>query len=173
MSNSWSEWHTRHTQLALTAALLSAFNAYGGFTSGIGVQYGASPITNAQHQHLASNLVIGERMLPHVFIRAADAHPFNIQDMLPADTRFKLLVFAGDTGDPCARSRLQKLADELETADSFYVRFGGRDPTQVFDLVTVSSATKERADYTDVPPMCRTHWSKCVLWTSRDDERLM
>ena len=70
-----------------------AFNAYGGFTSGIGVHYGSSVITNTEYQQLASSLIIGERMLPHVFIRAADARPFNIQDMLPADTRFKLLVF--------------------------------------------------------------------------------
>ena len=129
------------------------------------MHYGPSAITNTQYQHLASNLIVGERMLPHVFIRAADAQPFNIQDMLPADIRFKLLVFAGDTSDPCAQERLQKFADDLEKPDCFYVRFGGQDPTQVFDLIAISSATKDRADYTDVPPMFRTHWSKYVLRT--------
>ena len=74
-----------------------AFNAYGGFTSGIGVHYAPSAITNTTHQSHAANLIIGQRMLPHVFVRAADARPFEIQDLLPADTHFKLLVFAGHT----------------------------------------------------------------------------
>lgn len=101
-------------------------------------------------------------MLPHVFIRAADARPFDIQDMLPADTRFKILVFAGNTSDECQFSRLRTLAENIEKPDSFYNKFGVQDPQKVFDIVSISSAGKEKVNYTDMPPVFRTHWSKYV-----------
>lgn len=96
-------------------------------------------------------------MLPHAFIRAADARPFDIQDMLLADTRFKVLVFAGDTSDDRQFSRVQALAESIEKPDSFYKKFGGQE---VFDIVSISSAGKEKVNYTDMPPLFRTHWSK-------------
>ena len=137
-----------------------AFNAYGGFTSGIGVHYAPSAITNTTHQSHAANLIIGQRMLPHVFIRAADARPFEIQDLLPSDTRFKVLVFTGDVTDAQQFSRVKKLAEHIDSADSFYRKFGGLEPQQVFDILSISSSTKEHVNFTDMPPVFRTHWSK-------------
>ena len=86
-------------------------------------------------------------MLPQVFIGAADGRPFEIQDLLPADTRFKLLVFAGDTSDACQLARVRTLAAAVEHPGSFYAKFGGQDPTQVFDIIVISSATKERVTW--------------------------
>ena len=107
------------------------------------------------HQAHAPALVIGQRMLPHVFVRAADARPFEIQDLLPADTRFKLLVFAGDTTDAAQLARVRTLAAALE--GDVYGRFGG---AAVFDVMAVCAATKEQVNYTDLPAIFRTHWSK-------------
>jgi phenol 2-monooxygenase (NADPH) len=99
-------------------------------------------------------------MLPYVFIRAADARPFEIQDLLPADTRFKVLVFTGDTTDADQLARVRKLAENIDSPKSFYKKFGGQQPAQVFDILSISSVGKEHVNYTDMPPVLRTHWSK-------------
>lgn len=141
---------------------IRAFNAYGGFTSGTNVHYPPSPIVNEAQQELACNLVIGERMLPHVFICAADARPFDIQDFLPADTRFKILAFLGDISNEQQRARVQKLAESLGNPKVFFKKFGGEDPSKVFDIVSIGSGRKHEVNYTDVPLALRTHWSKYV-----------
>jgi hypothetical protein len=140
-----------------------AFQTFGAFTSGIGVHYAPSVIVNTTHQSYAANLIIGQRMLPHVFIRAADARPFEIQDLLPADTRFKVIVFAGDTSNAQQLERVRKLAADLQTDRSFFKRFGGSDPAKVFDVLSICSANKDKVNYTDLPPVFRSHWSKYVL----------
>ncbi|KIP05547.1 hypothetical protein PHLGIDRAFT_91984 [Phlebiopsis gigantea 11061_1 CR5-6] len=137
---------------------IAAFQTFGAFTSGIGIHYSPSAIVHTAHQAHATALVVGQRMLPHVFVRAADARPFEIQDLLPADTRFKLLVFAGDTTDAAQLARVRALATALE--DGVYGRFGG---AAVFDVMAVCAATKEKVNYTDLPAIFRTHWSKVLL----------
>ncbi|KAH9963079.1 FAD binding domain-containing protein, partial [Lactifluus volemus] len=52
---------------------VGAFQAYGNFSSGVSVHYALSTITDPTHQTAATNLIIGQRLLPHVLIRAADA----------------------------------------------------------------------------------------------------
>ncbi|EIW58510.1 uncharacterized protein TRAVEDRAFT_58730 [Trametes versicolor FP-101664 SS1] len=142
---------------------LEAFQTFGLFTSGIGVHYQPSAITHAKHQDLASTLVIGERMVPHVFVRAADARPYDIQDVLPADARFKILVFTGVITDPAQAARAAALAEEMDAPGSFYHRFGHENPARVFDVLSVSAAKKEDVNYTDLPKFFRQHWSKVLL----------
>lgn len=139
-----------------------AFQTFGAFTSGIGIHYSPSTIVNTTHQAHASKLVVGQRMLPHVFVRAADARPFEIQDLLPADTRFKVLVFAGNTTDAQQLARVRDLASAIDDPEGFYRKFGGSDPSKVFDVMSICKATKSEVNYTDLPPVFRTHWSKYV-----------
>ncbi|KAI0352108.1 hypothetical protein OH77DRAFT_1409847 [Trametes cingulata] len=142
---------------------LEAFQTFGAFTSGIGVHYQPSAITHNQHQAHASKLIVGERMVPHVFIRAADARPYEIQDLLPSDTRFKILVFVGNVVDKAQAERVKKLAEEIGADGSFYRRLGRGDPAKVFDVLSISSAKKQDVNYTDLPPLFRQHWSKVLL----------
>ncbi|KAI0730595.1 FAD binding domain-containing protein [Earliella scabrosa] len=142
---------------------IEAFQTFGLFTSGIGVHYESSPITAHQHQSCASKLVVGERLIPHVFIRAADARPYNIQDLLPSDTRFKILVFAGNTANAAQAARVQALEEEMNRPEGFLKRFGRGEPTKVFDILSISSAKKQEVNYIDLPPLFRPHWSKVLL----------
>ncbi|KAI0628037.1 FAD binding domain-containing protein [Trametes polyzona] len=142
---------------------LEAFQTFGAFTSGIGVHYLPSAITHTQHQACASKLIIGERLVPHVFVRAADARPYDIQDVLPSDTRFKILVFAGTLTDAAQAARVRALAEEMDAPGSFYHRFGHGDPAKVFDVLSIGAAKKEDVNYTDLPPFLRQHWSKVLL----------
>ncbi|KAI0923489.1 hypothetical protein AcV5_009018 [Taiwanofungus camphoratus] len=142
---------------------LEAFQTFGMFTSGIGVHYSPSTVVNTEHQSYASKLVIGQRMPPHVFIRAADSQPVELQDLLPSDTRFKVLVFTGDTTDKMQLKRVRALSEEMAKPEAFLKRFGNRNPSIVFDVLSISSAKKQHSNYTDVPELFRSHWSKVLL----------
>ncbi|KZV82212.1 thioredoxin-like protein [Exidia glandulosa HHB12029] len=149
---------------------LEAFQTFGGFTSGIGVHYEASALVDPTNQHLARHLRIGERLIPQVVVRAADARPENIQELIPADTRYKLLLFPGDISTPAQKEKLGDLAHALSAATSFRRRFTPPNAPvdAVFDIVTICTTPKEEVNFTDVPLALRSHWSK--VWT--DDEQL-
>lgn len=107
--------------------------------SGIGVHYEQSALVTTTHQDLASKLTIGERLIPQVVIRAADARPENIQDLVPADMRYKILLFPGDISDHVQRTRLETLANLLSAPNSFLLRFTPTDAKAdaVFDILTI------------------------------------
>ncbi|KAJ3002531.1 hypothetical protein NUW54_g5798 [Trametes sanguinea] len=142
------------------------FRRNGQFTSGIGVRYDPSAIVHNAYQAAATNLIIGERMVPHVFICASDARPVNIHDMLPADTRFKVLVFVGDITDEEVAARVHSLGEKLSAPDSFLCRFGHGGISAVFDVICISASNKQNVDWTDFPRVLNHHWSKVLL----DDE---
>lgn len=88
---------------------------------------------------------------------AADAREVNIQDLAPADARFKLFIFPGE------KKHAQKVAaylggggdDAAEKSCRFFNEY--RD---AFDVVTVLQGSKSTANYLDVPPVLRPHWTK-------------
>ncbi|KAK7056500.1 hypothetical protein VNI00_003056 [Paramarasmius palmivorus] len=140
---------------------LQAFQTFGGFTSGIGVHYEESSIVNTRYQHLAANLTIGERVPPQILLRAADGRPFDIQDLLPSDTRFKVLVFTGDSSDPAQLAKVTSLAEEIQAPGSFLTKSSfGKD---MLEFMAISSANKQSVVYNVIPALFRSHWSKVFI----------
>lgn len=141
------------------------FQRYGLFSTGIGVHYAPSSIVSPAHQYAASGLTIGQRVLPHIFLRAADGRPFEIQDLLSSDTRFKVLVFTGNTSDP---EQLLKVVDLAEKLKEILQPYAG-NVAKVFDILTFSMITKGKVTYNVIPPFLRPHWTKWVgffeIWT--------
>jgi len=135
------------------------FQTFGGFTSGIGIHYAESSITNSKHQSQAKNLIIGQRILPQIFLRAADFRPVEMQDLLPADARFKVLVFTGNSSDPAQLQRVQVAAQNLHRLLS---KLGLGQVSSLFEVLTISSATKREIRYNDLPKTLWSHWSKSV-----------
>ncbi|KAG9313143.1 putative monooxygenase [Chiua virens] len=136
---------------------------YGGFVSGIGVHYSPSAIVNPKPQRCAKNLVVGERMLPQVFVRAADTRPIDIHDMLPADIRFKILFFVGHLTEAKV-FELNSLAEKLSKPSSFLHKYNADgNISTVFDIITITSGTKESINYLTVPAIFCPHWSKVLL----------
>jgi phenol 2-monooxygenase len=143
----------------------SIHHTNGGFVSGIGIHYGSSAITNGVHQQCAPHLIIGKRMPPQIFIRAADARPYEIQDMLPSDTRFKLLFFVGDLTEERIRE-LDALSNEMRDPSCFLQKYGYPEEEKaqsMFSIITIMSGDKEDVEFTQVPALLRPHWSKYVL----------
>jgi phenol 2-monooxygenase len=74
-----------------------------------------------------------------VVLRAADARPFEIQDLAPSDIRFRILVFAGNTKDAVQKARIQNLANELEKPERFYKKYtpAGAPVDTVFEILVI------------------------------------
>ncbi|KAI5120431.1 hypothetical protein M0805_009893 [Coniferiporia weirii] len=145
---------------------LAAFQTFGGFTSGIGIHYPPSAITNATPQSLATNLNIGTRMPPQIVLRAADARPFELQDLLPSDTRFKLVVFAGDLDVEAQAAKVSAFAEAAAGETGFLTKYGkvaAGGWADVFGIVTVLVGKKEKANFTSVPAVLRSHWSRVFI----------
>ncbi|KAJ8589553.1 hypothetical protein M405DRAFT_817777 [Rhizopogon salebrosus TDB-379] len=144
---------------------LRAFKSFGGFSSGISVHYVPSAIVDTTHQACAPSITIGQRMLPQMFVRAADARPIEIQDMLLSDTRFKLLLFVGLL-TPEQLAKVGRLAEELQLPTSFLQRYGypAQGKTQsMFDIIPIAAGNKDDVNFLDLPPIFRTHWSKVLM----------
>jgi len=126
-------------------------------------------ITDVTYQSLAPGLLIGQRLIPQTLIRAADSRPYEIQDLCPADVKFKILLFLGDITDPPQAERAQKLADALGRPESFLTKYGrskqGVAGWKVFDLLNICATRKEVVNYLDVPAFLRPHWTKSVKET--------
>ena len=137
-----------------------AFETSGDFISGVGVHYEPSEIVDIKHQQCARNLVIGQRMPPQIFVRAADARPVDIQDFLPADIRWKILVFFGIL-DESSLPSAKLLAKELNKPTSFLRKYpvDGHIP-RMFDIVAIVAGNKSNFNYLNVPDFFRSHWSK-------------
>ena len=96
-------------------------------------------------------------MLPQIFVRAADARPVDIQDLLPADIRWKILIFIGAL-DESRLPRVQLLAKELKSFLRKYPVYGYIP--QMFDIIAIVAGNKNKFNYLDVPDLFRPHWSK-------------
>lgn len=129
------------------------------FTSGIGIHYHPSIAVNDSNQELASGLVLGKRVLPYKFMRAADACPFELQDLLPSNFLFKIFVFTGEFSDPLQQAKVESMAANMQKPKSFLNRYATPGNPR-FDIITISKDRKERFDFLRLPSLLRPHWSK-------------
>ncbi len=98
-------------------------------------------------QSCAPKLVVGERMIPHVFVQAADIRTVNIHDVMPSDTRFKVLVFVENVADKATMARARALAAKLDAPKSFLHRYGQGDYHKVFDILYICAGSKDKVDF--------------------------
>jgi len=132
------------------------------FTSGVELHYNPSVAVNDRNQELASGLILGKRVPPCKFMRAADAWPFELQDLLPSDFLFKLLVFTGEFDDPLQQARVESMVADMQKPDSFLNRYATPEDPR-FDIITISKGRKETFNLFLLPTLLRSHWSKWVL----------
>jgi phenol 2-monooxygenase len=114
---------------------------------------------NDRNQELASGLILGKRVPPYKFMRAADAWPFELQDLLPSDFLFKLLVFTGEFSDPLQQARVESMVVDMQKPDSFLNRYATPENSR-FDIITISKGRKETFNLFLLPTLLRSHWSK-------------
>ncbi|KAG2051868.1 hypothetical protein BDR06DRAFT_1009988 [Suillus hirtellus] len=132
------------------------------FTSGIGIHYHPSVVVNDTYQELASGLVLGKRVPPYKFMRAADGRPFELQDLLPSDSLFKLLVFTGEFSDPLQQARVESMVADMQKPQNFLNRYATPGDSR-FDVITISKDRKDEFNLLRLPALLRPHWSKVFV----------
>jgi len=134
-----------------------------GFYSGLGIHYSPSTIVDLKHQKCAEKLIIGQRMIPHIFVRAADLRLIELHHLLPADVRFKVLFFVGNLTSTRI-AELDSFAEDLRKPSSFLQRYcTDGEVSSMFDIVTIIATKKHNMNYLLVPALFRPHWTKVLL----------
>ena len=145
------------------------------FASGVAVDYGASVIVakegDAQeqgdgsdvglerskrvigNQALAKNIKIGMRMPSFQVLNQADARPWQFQEMLKSDGRWRIVLFAGDVSTAKQMERVARLGSVLSRPESFIKRFtpAGKKIDSVIDILTIHSAKRAETELHSFP----------------------
>lgn len=95
----------------LSSKFSDAFIKSAKFTAGLTATYKDSLVTSEQRstQSLATNILVGMRFPSTQVVRFCDAKAMQLVKALPADGRWRFVVFAGDIGDANAADRLEKV----------------------------------------------------------------
>ncbi|KAH9821518.1 FAD binding domain-containing protein [Melampsora americana] len=146
------------------------------FGTGIFIDYPSSELIVKQSdpnskiknkQDLAKRVVVGPRLASQQVVCLADAKPYHISDLIPADGKWKLLIFAGDIGEDLAcKERLDRLArflgESQEKSDS------------IIDCITILASARvsiEPDDFHDVlRPIKGKHGFRSYQKIFTDDE---
>ena len=143
------------------------------FVAGVTVDYGSSvlvaknsaekdvasiqPSTVQGKQELATGIPLGMRLPSFRVLNQADCRSWWLQDRLPSDGRWRLVVFAGRLTNPAQRSRVEAFAGYLETPTSFINRYKPNDE-ELFDIITVHSGPRVDVELASFPsPLRRAH----------------
>ncbi|KAF7510148.1 hypothetical protein GJ744_007047 [Endocarpon pusillum] len=146
----------------------SAFEKGNMFASGIAVDYGASVVVakagdlaeqgdgtavesaGGDHknrvvgkQDLAGGIQIGMRMPSFQVLNQADARPWQFQELLKSNGRWRVVVFAGDLRDAEQWARLTSLGEALAQPSTLLSRCNSRaGPNSVIEVLTIHSAPR-------------------------------
>ncbi|QLI69915.1 FAD-dependent monooxygenase terD [Metarhizium brunneum] len=104
---------------------------------------------------LASNLIVGGRLMDGLLVRHSDALSCNILSLLCGHGQWYILVFGANITDPVQESRLKHLSDFLwkrllgtpSLNSSKEIRFG------TFDIYLVYSTERQNIEFFDLPPI--------------------
>ena len=83
----------------------------GRYTAGLTAKYDDSMLTCASRsrQELAKGLIVGMRFPSTQVVRFCDAKAMQLVNALPADGRWRLVVFPGNLQNPLSKERLEKV----------------------------------------------------------------
>ena len=125
------------------------------------------PAVVKSKQHLATGIPVGQRFNSFQVMNQADARPWQLQDLMKSDSRWRVTVFAGDVRDAEQKARIEKLAAHLDKPDSLIHRYTPADRKRdgVFHVLTVHSAPRVEVELHDFPAALRPehdYWSVYV-----------
>jgi phenol 2-monooxygenase len=84
----------------------------GRYTAGLTAKYDDSSITNARDstQSLATNLIVGMRFPSAQVVRFCDARAMQLVQALPADGRWRIVIFPGNINEPAQHEKLRQVS---------------------------------------------------------------
>ncbi|KFY78691.1 hypothetical protein V499_02184 [Pseudogymnoascus sp. VKM F-103] len=141
----------------------------GKYTAGLTAKYDDSPITRSEWscQRLATNLVVGMRFPSAQVVRLCDSKAMHLATALPADGRWRIVIFAGDIQNEYASTRLKKLSDFLSSADGPVQQFtpASLDIDSFIEPILILSRGEARIEQEQIPAY---FWPESGNWQIRD-----
>ena len=148
------------------------FVRHGRYTAGTATTYKPALLTGpSTHQHLAARLLIGTRFHSMPVTRIGDGKIIQLSEVLTADGRWRVFVFAGLGDDSGATSPVGRLCSYLvESPHSPLRRYTpkGTDFDTVFDVRAVFQQSHHELALTDLPELLFPHKGRYGL---RDYEK--
>lgn len=154
-----------------------AFEKGNMFASGIAVDYGASMLVAKPgsatsqgdgtdvgpalknggervvgKQELAKNIKMGMRFPSFQVLNQSDARPWQFQKFLPSDSRFRVILFAGNILDGAQMERVQQFGEALAAPNSFLHRVTppSRKIDSIIEVLTLHSAPRTKVELLDL-----------------------
>lgn len=93
-------------------------------------------------------------------IRVADCRPFDLQDILEADSKWRLLIFVGDPRTAGQEATIQSLARYMDSAQGILRRFGFETAKKIFEIVTVGAFTGDDKYTYGLPDPLKADWTR-------------
>ena len=114
-------------------------------------------LNDITYQNLCPGLEIGKRLPFETMVRVADCRPFDLQDILDADAKWRLLIFVGDPSTPGQEDTIQSLALYMQSAYGMLRRY---DFKTIFETVTIGAFTGEDKYTYELPDPVRADWTR-------------
>ncbi|KAL4961141.1 putative FAD monooxygenase [Aspergillus stella-maris] len=144
-----------------------AFERYNLFLAGCSVDYGHNTIVKKEDerssiisiQELAPGIKVGMRVPSVKVLNQADGRPWHLQQRLPSDGRWRVVVFAGDVTKQAQKDKLEVLGAALGSKESFLQRFTPAEARYdaVIEVLTVHAAPRKQLGIFDFPEVFRPY----------------
>ncbi|KAE8454402.1 hypothetical protein EG329_000024 [Mollisiaceae sp. DMI_Dod_QoI] len=146
----------------------------GKYTAGLTAKYDDSIITSEarSRQGLATGLTVGMRFPSAQVVRFCDAKAMQLIRALPADGRWRVVIFAGDLRDERCTSRLSKLAQFLSSKDGPVHRFTlpEQDIDSFIEPIVVLHGERVKMEQEQIPEY---FWPTTGKWQMMDSSVLL
>ena len=139
------------------------------YMAGLTAKYDDTTVTSSKRskQDLATNAVVGMRFPSSQVVRFCDAKPMQLSRALAADSRWRLVIFAGDISETDTAARLRRLAEFLDSEDGPIHKATpqGRDVDSFIEPIVVLSGSRQSTDQEEIHPY---FWPTTGKWRMRD-----
>ena len=108
-------------------------------------------------QDLAKDILVGKRMPSVKVLNQSDARPWQFQELLLSNGRWRVVIFAGDIREPNQRRKLDAVGQAIDDKGSFLRRYTppGAAYDSVFEILAVHSAPRTETTIFDFPEVFR------------------
>ncbi|KPI42387.1 3-hydroxybenzoate 4-monooxygenase [Cyphellophora attinorum] len=146
-----------------------AFIKAGRYMAGLTAKYDDSELTDAasSKQSLATNVIVGMRFPSAHVVRFCDAKPMQLARALPADGRWRVVIFAGDLQRQGSKARLDRLAEFLDSEGGPVRQYTqkGADIDSLIEPIVVLSGRRHATEQEHIHPY---FWPTTGKWRMRD-----
>jgi phenol 2-monooxygenase len=110
-------------------------------------------------QSLAPGIELGKRIPSVKVLNQSDARPWHLQELIPSNGRWRVILFPGDISTPEQRRKLDVVGAAIDDETSFLRRFtpAGSRYDAIFEILTVHHAKRETTTIFDFPEVFRPY----------------